>query len=293
MYPLDAIYGPLAYNTFHKCGELKGEGLKSTLQKSLDICGYDPIVVRSYAELVETVSFFSVMNKRHTLYFRGQATYAPLRPAIFRSSWTSLSGTRHDIPGDPTVVRRIYDHLQRDIAQTIHSACSAFPMPRRATLRMFREAVWAIAQHYQQWPTPLIDVTPSLRAAASFALWDRRNEGELYVVALPPSTNSITFEADQHVVLARLQAVCPPAAKRPHYQDGFLVGRFPFMAPTANEIDRRPDQVSDLSRRLVARIRLRDEGSFWNADFPPMTASSLMPTAENDQLLEKFQQHIT
>jgi hypothetical protein len=159
VYPLDAIYGPRAYNDFHKCGTLKGEGLKQTLQRSLDIYRYAPIIARSYAELVETVSFFSVMNKRHTLYFRGQATHVPLRPAIFRSGWASLSGTRHDIRGDPTVLRRIYDHLQGDIAKNVLSACSAFPMPRQATLRMFREAVWAIAQHYQLWPTPLIDIT--------------------------------------------------------------------------------------------------------------------------------------
>ena len=85
MYPLDTIYGPRAYNDFHKYGTLKGEGLKQTLQRSLDIYRHAPIIARSYAELVETVSFFSVMNKRHTLYFRGQATHAPLRPAIFRS----------------------------------------------------------------------------------------------------------------------------------------------------------------------------------------------------------------
>jgi hypothetical protein len=157
---------------------------------------------------------------------------------------------------------------------------------------MFREALWAVAQHYELWPTPLIDITASLRVAASFALWNGRSDGELYVVALPPSTNSITFEADQHVVLARLQAVCPPTAKRSHYQDGFLVGRFPFLGPTPNEIDSRPDQVSDLSRRLVARIKLKDEGRFWDADFPRMSPSSLMPPASNDQLLERFHQHI-
>jgi hypothetical protein len=111
-------------------------------------------------------------------------------------------------------------------------------------------------------------------------------------VALPPSANSITFEADQHVVLARLQAVCPPVAKRPHYQDGFLVGRFPFISPNPNEIDKRPDAVSDLSRRLVARISLQDEGKFWNADFPRMSALSLMPPAETDPLLERFHKHI-
>jgi hypothetical protein len=42
---------------------------------------------------------------------------------------------------------------------------------------MFKEAVWAIAQHYELWPTPLIDITQNLRTAASFALWDGQSIG--------------------------------------------------------------------------------------------------------------------
>jgi FRG domain len=184
------------------------------------------------------------------------------------------------------------------IPTIVDEACSRFPMPRPATLKMFREAVWAIAQHYSLWPTPLIDVTPNLRVAASFALWTGDDEGNLYVVALPPSTNSVTYDADQHVVLARLQAVFPPEAKRPHFQDGYLVGRFPFESPTPNRIDHRPREVSNLRRRLVARIVLKNKTgaevdepsrrSFWNPDFPPMSAASLTPSTEVDKLLKQF-----
>jgi hypothetical protein len=60
--------------------------------------------------------------------------------------------------------------------------------------------------------------------------------------------------------------------------------------------------VSDLARRLVAHIVLRDadaeqrlrtnhpsEGGFWTDDFPRMSPASLMP--EGDQLLERFLHH--
>jgi hypothetical protein len=166
---------------------------------------------------------------------------------------------------------------------------------------MFREARWVVAQHYELWPTLLIDITPNLRIAANFALWGGGNIGCLFVLALPPSTNSVTFEADQHVVLARLQAVCPPIAKRPHYQDGFLVGRFPFMSPAPNIIDAYPNRVSNLGRRLAARINLMDadgenngkyrksyDRGFWSDDFPRMSESALMPREEDDQLLNRF-----
>jgi hypothetical protein len=305
MYPLESVYGPLAYRNFDRNKMFNGS-LKHVRQSSKQVSDDEPLRAGNYAELVDVVSFLSVMNKRDTLYFRGQTKNWPLRPTIFRLSWISLSGTRHTIPDDPIALQRIWDHLNSEISSIVLSVCEKLPMPRRATLKMFREAVWAIAQHYELWPTPLIDVTPSLRIAASFALWGGRREGCLYVVALPPSTNSVTFDADQHVVLARLQAVCPPVAKRPHFQDGFLAGRFPFAGPTANNIDTHPAGVSDLGRRLVARIDLTDaddEGyrqarsptahGFWSDDFPRMSPQSLMPEAREDQLLHSFGKYVT
>lgn len=300
VYPLDAIYGPFARRIFERDSAFKGN-LKRTLQSPEQVSKDEPLTVSNYAELVDIVSFLSVMNKRHALYFRGQSENWPLRPAIFRSVWRSLSGAVHKIPGTRATQQRIWDYLNRDISSIVLSVCENLPLPRIATLRMFREAVWAVAQHYGLWPTPLIDITQNLRIAASFALWEGHNTGSLYVVALPPSTNSITFDADQHVVLARLQAVCPPVAKRPHYQDGFLAGRFPFMAPMPNSIDKDPAKVSDLGRRLVARITLTDTDDdhqrqarepsgcgFWSDDFPRISTLALMPKPEDDQLLDRF-----
>jgi hypothetical protein len=299
MYPLDAIYGPLARRAFESNGRVKGG--KKTLQSSEDVCDDKPLMASNYSELVDIVSFLAVMNKRHTIFFRGQRENWPLRPTIFRPAWGPANGTRHAIPESGSARQRIWDHLNNAISRIVLTECNKLPMPRRNTLKMFREAVWAIAQHYELWPTPLIDITQNLRIAASFALWDGQSTGNLYVFALPPSTNSVTFDADQHVVLARLQAVCPPVAKRPHYQDGFLVGRFPFMAPMPNPIDNDPARVSDLGRRLIARIVLTDNDDeprrrtrqpsgygFWSNDFPRVSEPALMPDPKDDQLLDHF-----
>jgi hypothetical protein len=298
MYPLEAIYGPKAHRAFHRVRKFKWS-LTPTCQSARQVAKDEPLVARTYADLVSIVSFLSVMNKRHSLHFRGQGEDWPLKPTMFRSTWVSPSKRRHEIPNDPEARQRIWLHLNEDISTIVHRVCDKLPMPRRATLKMFREAVWAVAQHYDLWPTPLIDITPNLRIAASFALWSAQGRGLIYVTAMPPSTNSVTYDADQHVVLARLQAVCPPVAKRPHYQDGFLVGRFPFAGPNPNQIDRDPPNVSDLSRRLVAKIKLVDgagdgvreskgRSGFWTKDFPRMSARSLMPTADDDKLLERF-----
>lgn len=305
MYPLDAVYGPKCYHAFDpKKGFPKRQILTSTLQTPDEVWGDAPIEATSYAELVDIVSFLAVMNKRHALYFRGQGKDWKPHPAAFRPLWTSLTGTQHSIPNDTKALRQIWAHLNGEISEIIMEVCQGLPMPRRATLEMFREAVWAVAQHYELWPTPLVDVTPSLRVAASFALWGGRESGYLYVFALIPSTNSVTFDADQHIVLARLQAVCPPVAKRPHYQDGFLAGRFPFVGLDSNQVDRNPKNVSNLARRLVARIRLTDHDDetsrterrptgqgFWSDDFPRMSVPSLLPDPENDRVLKKFHEH--
>ena len=301
MFPLESIYGPAAFRAFVG-QEGISQGLKHTRQDALDAWRDSPIVAKNYEQLIEIVSFIGVMNKRHALFFRGQGRHRDPVPAIFRRRWRSLSGTVHEIPKGPRALNRIWEHLGTQIGNIVREECARFPMPRPATLRMFREAMWAVAQHYELWPTPLIDLTQNLRIAASFALLGEQREGNLYVAALPPSTNSVTYDADQHVVLARLQAVCPPVAKRPHYQDGFLAGRFPFESPTCNAIDSKPRSVSSLSRRLLVRIVLEngpgqgkdDEGSagsFWSPDFPPMSASSLMPSVDNDPLLRAFLQH--
>ncbi len=170
MYPLEAIYGPSTYRTFERDRSFSGS-LTRTRQSSKQVNADEPLAAGSYAELVDIVSFLSVMNKRHTLYFRGQTKDWPLRPTTFRLSWTSLSGTRHLIPDNSVALQRIWGHLNSEISPIVLSVCDKLPMPRRATLRMFREAMWAVAQHYELWPTPLIDITPSLRIAASFALW--------------------------------------------------------------------------------------------------------------------------
>jgi hypothetical protein len=305
VYPLDAIYGPRARRIFERENGFTGN-MRRTLESSQQVCDDEPLSTSSYEDLVDLVSFLAVMNKRHNLFFRGQRENWRLRPTIFRQSWRSASGTQHLIPGSLGAPQRIWDYLNKAISHIVLTECEKLPMPRKATLRMFREAVWAVAQHYELWPTPLIDVTQNLRIAASFALWGGESTGCLYVVALPPSTNSVTFDADQHVVLARLQAVCPPVAKRPHYQDGFLVGRFPFMAPTPNSIDNNPAKVSDLGRRLIARITLTDNDDenqrrdrqasgrgFWSDDFPRMSERALMPDPTDDQLLDRFRLYET
>jgi hypothetical protein len=84
---------------------------------------------------------------------------------------------------------------------------------------------------------------------------------------------------------------------------GWLLRGASFKSPN-QIIDKDPANVSDLARRLVARIELTDTDDepsrlagqpsgrgFWSSDFPRMSVASLLPTAENDQLLKAFSQN--
>ena len=136
-------------------------------------------------------------------------------------------------------------------------------------LRDIREIQWTLIKHYDLWPTPLIDLTNSLRVAATFAFDFQKGcpenplHGFLYVVGMPHPTGSITFDLDQSIMLAHLHSACPPVTKRPRYQEGFLAGHFPAYAATEDLIGK-----SNLTRRLIAKFELVDSGNFWNEDFP-------------------------
>jgi hypothetical protein len=245
--------------------------------------------VTSYRELVEVVSFLSVMNKRHMLLFRGQGQKIAPLPVLFRKAWKSPF-TEQIFRFDERKYDLIFDHLNAKLCPAVCQFLLKEGVPRPRMLKHYREAVWAVVQHYELWPRPLLDLTPNLRVAASFTLFEGRRDGFLYVAAMPQSTDSITFSADQQIIQARLAAACPPAAIRAHFQDGYLVGRFPQKEPGRDVGWADVEDKSNLNRRLAACIPLQNPGgdkSFWDAkNFRVMTREALMP--EGDPLLSKF-----
>jgi hypothetical protein len=75
----------------------------------------------------------------------------------------------------------------------------------------------------------------------------------------------------------RLSAVCPPDAQRPHLQDGFLIGRYPFTERHVGDA-----RGNDVSAILVAKLALVNRGgeAFWDDDFPPYRKDSLLPAED-------------
>lgn len=282
MYKLGKVYGKQSYDAWHE-GMVKD--LSNTTVSPDEACAA-VWEVRSFRKLVEAVAFLTSMNKRHTLLYRGQRRDVDPLPGLFRSSWRCFgSDETFEIPDS---LRPKYWEALQEVGEQVYSICSRVPsgLPRKQGLREVREIQWAIIQHYELWPTPLLDLTSSLRVAATFALGLQRDKvpttrvGYLYVAGLPHSTGSINYDIDQNLVLARLQSACPPIAFRPHFQDGFLLGRFPMytIADAAGK--------SSLLRRVVAKFKLVDAGKFWSKTFPRIPTLALMP--RKDPLLETF-----
>lgn len=79
-------------------------------------------------------------------------------------------------------------------------------------------------QHYGVCPTPLIDITQSLRNACMFT-WAEADLGAqpvVYAIGMPYACGPITFDAEGELYLMRLLHLMPPNAKRP-----FFSGKIP------------------------------------------------------------------
>ena len=188
------------------------------------------------------------MNHQLHLLFRGQASdyldtrgRSSLLPTIYRSASPRL--TRATLAARFRILAEFEAAVHKNRrALQFHIGVSDHP-----------EYPQALLQHYGICPTPLLDLTQSLRVAATFALKDSvENQGFLYIVAVPHATGSITHHADERIALVRLLNVCPKEALRPHFQEGFLAGR--MVAKTRSSIRAR---FRPTTRRQVPTDRRR------------------------------------
>ncbi|MCY4725916.1 FRG domain-containing protein [Nocardioides sp. STR2] len=250
--------------------------------------------VHSFRQLFRVVAFLNVMNKNTTLLFRGQTQDLEPRPTLLRDTW-AVPGSQSRV--DLTIDRDYY-WAQLGPLSGLMRQLLAGELPRHAPFDGFQQrdgmrlriAPWAVIQHYELWPTPLIDLTSSLRVAATFALGARgRNEGYVFVydvadivtdlMDLVPRPNR---EPLSEPITCRLSAVCPPQMDRPHLQEGFLIGNSQFTRK--HLLDKANPYLAD---RFVAKFHLVDEkksgrSSFWNPDFPKHRRGSLLPRAADD-----------
>jgi len=236
--------------------------------------------VGSYLELATKIAELQFLNRDHVLMFRGQGTdhrnvkgNTSLKPTLFR-------GGRGN-PDRATLVTR-FEALQR-AGQLLVGDYTDAKLLGLERLKRHHLLRWSILQHYEVCATPLLDVTHSIRIAASFASLAATDTAFLYVLGVPNVSGAITASAEAGIQIVRLSSVCPPSAVRPHIQEGYLLGEYPDMTGYEQKENYFPYEM-DFGRRLVAKFSF-NPAAFWRSDnFPQVARSALYPSERSDPL---------
>jgi hypothetical protein len=226
----------------------------------------DGHLVRSYLELASKVALLQFRNRDHVLLFRGQAydyknssDSTTIKPTILRSA------TKGKIPSDTTLKTRF--EILQDCEARLSDAYVSYKFAGFSRLKRHQILRWSILQHYEVCRTPLLDVTQSLRIAASFA---SEPSGQDYafvmVLGVPNISGAVTASDEAGLQIVRLASACPPDALRPHVQEGFLLGEYPGLLGVAQMEHYKHYQI-DFGRRLIAKFRFKPS-TFWRAKDP-------------------------
>jgi len=236
-----------------------------------DVAKAKPLPVKSYRELMEHVAKLAYLNKDYLLFFRGQdhdyqnkAGASTVYPAIYR-------GER---------VSREQLELRFDVltsaANRLCIALKSEEISGHNDVRRRKLIQWSILQHYEVCPTPLLDLTHSLRVACSFAFLSDGSSGAfVHVFGLPYITNRISVNSEHDLAIVRLLSICPPEALRPYFQDGYLAAT----DEVTSDYDSK-DEL-DFNRRLIAKFKLTRRGaSFWGSGFSALPKTTLYPRSD-------------
>jgi len=234
--------------------------------------------VKDFADLTNRVALLSFHNPGLNLFFRGQIKNVSGVDRNGKELKTSLlpSAYRESISATGEKSRHYFERLNQMTAEARRRLQKYGH--QKEQLDESREVTWAVLQHYG-CETPLLDITQSLHIASCFATYDYdknmcSSEGYVYVLGLPNINGHISFFAHEGIVIVKLQAACPPEAKRPHYQQGFLVGSIPS--------DAKPHSYHfrNLVLRLVGKFWIRESSSFWTPGYSCLPQDVLMPTED-------------
>ena len=237
--------------------------------------------VRSFLDLATKVAELQFMNRDHVLLFRGQRgdhrnrnNNTSLKPRLLRS----IAGAEKN-PTSDRLTRRF--QILKDAEEELVNRYAPARLLGLERLKRHRILRWAILQHYEVCKTPLLDVTHSLRIAASFASVGSGNKAFLFVLGVPNLSGAITASAEGGLQIIRLASVCPPSAVRPHIQEGYLLGEYPDMADFQQKVNYKHYEI-DFGRRLVAKFCF-DPAVFWRkkGTFPMVNQRALYPDSSD------------
>ena len=217
--------------------------------------------VSSYFELAKKVAELQFLNRDHVLLFRGQRSdhrttkgNSALHASLFRLDGKQLPRQNSNCAFPETQVS----------GGRVNATYGAEKFLGAERLRRQRILRWSILRHYEVCRTPLLDVTHSLRIAASFASFrNDTHEAYIFIFGVPNVSGAISASAEAGLQIVRLSSACPPEAVRPHLQEGYLLGEYPEIADYDQKTNYQYYET-DFGRRLVAKFKF-DPQTFWKA----------------------------
>lgn len=235
----------------------------------------DGFLVETYSKLREYVAGLACANQNVLLFFRGQS---------------SDYKNKNDEEANSTIYPSIYrgtlskEELLYNWKVMVESGKILAERLKKSKIEGYqivnkkRLIQWSLLQHYEVANTPLLDVSQSLRVACSFALLNNQSQfGYIYVLAMPYYISRISTNSEAEMTSIRLISIAPPAARRPYYQEGFLIGEEDIFleAPEKNS-------DFDFNRRLVYKFKIPNTDDFWESE-TRLTEALLYPG--NDEIL--------
>lgn len=238
------------------------------------IRGSVPKKIKSYRQLVGEVAKVSFYNPEFSLFYRGQHKDYKLASGV-TSIYPKIYRKEKNKKLTSTVRNNRFEAIEKASSSLINEFKKKDYQGNKQ-LSKFPELVWAILQHYEVCKTPLLDVTHSLRVAASFALNRNGTNGFIFVLGFPHITGSISYSVEEEHLNIKLLSICPPVALRPYFQEAYCVGTFPMK----NE----PKHARfDVAQRLIAKYEVVNEGkNFWGKNFSAIPKNALYP--QNDRI---------
>jgi len=239
--------------------------------------------VRNFMDLATKVAELQFRNRDFFLMFRGQR--GDYRNRSGRTSLKSSLMRATDSAGmatESTIERRFTKLAAAEQALVAEYRRQA--LLGRERLERQRILRWSILQHYEICKTPLLDVTQSLRIAASFASHNAGPQAYLMVLGIPRVSGAVTASAEAGLQVVCLASVCPPTAVRPHIQEGYLLGEYPEFSSAEQKLYHSHTEM-DFGRRLIAKFCFEPD-RFWDkhGNFPRVEEDALYPGASQDPM---------
>ncbi len=239
------------------------------------------VYVSDYIDLAKKIAELQYENRDHVLLLRGQPcdyrnahNNTTIKPSIFRGANRN--------PNNTEMLKR-FERLRKAEELLVQHYKDNGDLPRNREVMRRQILRWSILQHYEVCKTPLLDVTHSLRVAASFASDHDGDRGYVFVLGIPNISGAVTTSIENELQVIRLASVCPPQAFRPHIQEGYLLGEYPDIAVFEQKQLYRAHEV-DFGRRLIAKFKFC-KNPFWqndNFNFPKIPREALYPV-EGDE----------